>query len=111
MDAQSPKRVREDSIVEAQASSALPTVERSEFEFDDALSTAVKKNGRLHTTQQRPKGPLSAGMPDRMNRYWMAANFLMAGQIYLSDNPLPKLSLTAEDIKPWLLGHWGTSAG
>ena len=111
MDAQGPKQAREDSIFKPQASLAPPVVEQSEFEFDAALSTAVKKNGRPHTTQQLPKGPLSPDLLDRMNRYWMAANFLTVGQIYLSDNPLLKRSLTAEDIKPRLLGHWGTSAG
>ena len=46
-----------------------------------------------------------------MHRYWQAANYLTVGQIYLSDNPLLKRPLTAEHIKPRLLGHWGTSAG
>jgi xylulose-5-phosphate/fructose-6-phosphate phosphoketolase len=90
---------------------APPLVEQSEFEFDATLSTAVKKNGRPHTTQPLPKGPLSPDLLDRMNRYWMAANFLTVGQIYLSDNPLLRRSLTVQDIKPRLLGHWGTSAG
>ena len=111
MDGQGPKQVREDPNLKPQANMAPPAVEQSEFEFDAALSTAVKRNGRPHAAQQLPKGPLSPDLLDRMNRYWMAANFLTVGQIYLSDNPLPKRSLTAEDIKPRLLGHWGTSAG
>jgi xylulose-5-phosphate/fructose-6-phosphate phosphoketolase len=111
MDTQGTKQASEKSISNEQASLAPPVVEQSEFEFDAALSTAIKKNGRPHATQQLPKGPLSPDLLDRMNRYWMAANFLTVGQIYLSDNPLPRRSLTAEDIKPRLLGHWGTSAG
>jgi xylulose-5-phosphate/fructose-6-phosphate phosphoketolase len=111
MDGQGPKQALEQSISREQAGLAPPVVEQSEFEFDAALSTAIKKNGRPHTTQQLPKGPLSPALLDRMNRYWMAANFLTVGQIYLSDNPLPRRSLTADDIKPRLLGHWGTSAG
>jgi xylulose-5-phosphate/fructose-6-phosphate phosphoketolase len=46
-----------------------------------------------------------------MQRYWCAANYLCVGQIYLLDNPLLREPLTKENIKPRLLGHWGTSAG
>ena len=47
----------------------------------------------------------------RMNAYWRAANYLSVGQIYLYDNPLLKVPLTIEHIKPRLLGHWGTTPG
>lgn len=56
-------------------------------------------------------GPLSPDLLDRMNRYWHAANYLCVGQIYLKANALLREPLTAEHIKPRLLGHWGTSAG
>jgi xylulose-5-phosphate/fructose-6-phosphate phosphoketolase len=46
-----------------------------------------------------------------INAYWRAANYLSAGQIYLLDNPLLRKPLTAEHIKPRLLGHWGTTPG
>jgi len=46
-----------------------------------------------------------------MDKYWRAANYLSVGQIYLLDNPLLKRPLTIEDIKPRLLGHWGTTPG
>lgn len=46
-----------------------------------------------------------------MHDYWQAANYLSAGQIYLQANPLLKELLSAADIKPRLLGHWGTSPG
>ena len=46
-----------------------------------------------------------------MDAYWRAANYLSVGQIYLSDNPLLKKTLTKEHIKPRLLGHWGTTPG
>lgn len=46
-----------------------------------------------------------------LDRYWRAANYLSAGQIYLLANPLLREPLTAEHIKPRLLGHWGTSPG
>ncbi|RDI34357.1 phosphoketolase family protein [Lentzea flaviverrucosa] len=46
-----------------------------------------------------------------VDAYWRAANYLSAGQIYLMDNPLLTEPLTAEHIKPRLLGHWGTTPG
>jgi xylulose-5-phosphate/fructose-6-phosphate phosphoketolase len=46
-----------------------------------------------------------------MQRYWNAANYLTVGQIYLQANPFLKEPLRPEDIKPRLLGHWGTSPG
>jgi len=48
---------------------------------------------------------------DKMNAYWRAANYLSVGQIYLYDNPLLKIPLTIDHVKPRLLGHWGTTPG
>src|SRR5712692_4395291 len=47
----------------------------------------------------------------RINAYWRAANYISAGQIYLLDNPLLRRPLVLSDIKPRLLGHWGTTPG
>ena len=47
----------------------------------------------------------------RLDAYFRAANYLTAGQIYLMDNPLLRRPLDPSDIKPRLLGHWGTSPG
>jgi xylulose-5-phosphate/fructose-6-phosphate phosphoketolase len=55
--------------------------------------------------------PLSADLLRRMDAYWRAANYLSVGQIYLYDNALLQQPLKAEDIKPRLLGHWGTTPG
>ncbi len=46
-----------------------------------------------------------------IDTWWRAANYLTVGQIYLQDNPLLRDPLTPEQIKPRLLGHWGTSPG
>ena len=46
-----------------------------------------------------------------LDGYWRAANYLSAGQIYLMANPLLRQPLRPEDIKPRLLGHWGTTPG
>lgn len=55
--------------------------------------------------------PLSPDLIQKMNAYWSAANYLSVGQIYLYDNPLLKIPLKLEHVKPRLLGHWGTTPG
>ncbi|HEY2586754.1 MAG TPA: phosphoketolase family protein [Tepidisphaeraceae bacterium] len=55
--------------------------------------------------------PLSPELLQTMDAWWRAANYLSVGQIYLFKNPLLKRPLTREDIKPRLLGHWGTTPG
>src|SRR5438094_654869 len=55
--------------------------------------------------------PLTADELRLIDAYWRAANYLSVGQIYLFDNPLLKRPLRLEDIKPRLLGHWGTTPG
>ncbi|WP_058234645.1 phosphoketolase family protein [Devriesea agamarum] len=46
-----------------------------------------------------------------LDAWWRASNYLTVGQIYLKSTPLNPQELTSEDIKPRLLGHWGTSPG
>ncbi|OCC11070.1 phosphoketolase [Streptomyces sp. PTY087I2] len=46
-----------------------------------------------------------------LDAHWRAANYLAVGQIYLMANPLLTRPLVPDDIKPRLLGHWGTSPG
>lgn len=46
-----------------------------------------------------------------LDAYWRAANYLSVGQIFLWDNPLLKRPLSLADVKPMLLGHWGTTPG
>ena len=46
-----------------------------------------------------------------INDYWNAANYLSVGQLYLLDNPLLKRKLSMNDIKPNVVGHWGTAPG
>jgi len=55
--------------------------------------------------------PLSPDLLLKMHAYWRAANYLSVGQIYLQDNALLERPLKIEDIKPRLLGHWGTTPG
>ena len=43
--------------------------------------------------------------------YFRSANYLSATQLYLLDNPLLKRKLSINDIKPRIVGHWGTAPG
>src|SRR6266705_3739267 len=56
-------------------------------------------------------GLLTDSSVQALDAYWRAANYLSVGQIYLMANPLLTEPLRAEQIKPRLLGHWGTSPG
>lgn len=46
-----------------------------------------------------------------IKKYVRATNYLSAIQLYLRDNFLLERGLHGEDIKPRLLGHWGTCPG
>ena len=48
---------------------------------------------------------------EKMDKYWRAANYLSAAQLYLLDNPLLKRELRRDDIKKKIVGHWGTVPG
>ena len=64
-------------------------------------------SNKAHATDK----PLAPDLLEKMNAYWRAANYLSVGQIYLYDNPLLRQPLQMEQIKPRLLGHWGTTPG
>ena len=65
----------------------------------------------INRTEATTEGPLSPELLHKMDAYWRAANYLSVGQIYLKDNPLLERPLTLDDVKPRLLGHWGTTPG
>src|ERR1700751_790449 len=72
------------------------------------------RTGSSRTTalmETATSAPLPPVLLNKMDAYWRAANYLTVGQIYLQDNPLLEVPLTREDIKPRLLGHWGTTTG
>ena len=78
----------------------------------DTLLHPDNNNKDASTISTDSKSPY---LPDAelqlLHRWWHAANYLTIGQIYLQDNPLLTRPLTPTDIKPRLLGHWGTSPG
>jgi xylulose-5-phosphate/fructose-6-phosphate phosphoketolase len=46
-----------------------------------------------------------------LQKYRRAANYIAAAMIFLQDNAYVKRDLKFDDIKPRLLGHWGTCPG
>ena len=56
-------------------------------------------------------GPLAPNELQLIDAYWRAANYLSVGQIYLLSNPLLRKPLEPSDVKPRLLGHFGTVPG
>ena len=48
---------------------------------------------------------------EKILRKIRAANYLTVAQLFLKQNFLLKSDLSADDIKPRLLGHWGTCPG
>ena len=46
-----------------------------------------------------------------MDEYFRVLNYLSVAQLYLLDNPLPRKPLSMDDIKPNVVGHWGTAPG
>jgi xylulose-5-phosphate/fructose-6-phosphate phosphoketolase len=58
------------------------------------------------------QSPLTATELKSLDAYWRAANYLSVGQIYLlGENPLLREPLRPDQVKPRLLGHWGTTPG
>jgi xylulose-5-phosphate/fructose-6-phosphate phosphoketolase len=82
------------------------------YQFDTTISSATTATLPEDATPTAPaSGPLSPDLLERMIRYWQTANYLTAGQIYLQANPLLREPLAVDQLKPRLLGHWGTSPG
>ncbi|MBK9435471.1 MAG: phosphoketolase family protein [Micrococcales bacterium] len=74
----------------------------------------ASKTKRANPSRSRVKvspGAVEPAEIDALDRWFRAANYLSVGQIYLLNNPLLKRPLVSSDIKPRLLGHWGTTPG
>ena len=55
--------------------------------------------------------PLSPDELRNIDAYWRASLYLCLGMLYLKQNPLLREPLKVAQIKPRLLGHWGSDAG
>ncbi|MCJ1283516.1 hypothetical protein MMC26_002846 [Xylographa opegraphella] len=68
---------------------------------DDVLKLAVRLD----------KSKLDETDYNGLKQFRRAANYIAAAMIFLGDNVLLERDLTFDDIKPRLLGHWGTCPG
>src|SRR4051812_40996761 len=80
------------------------------------VGAGVRSNvsGMVQTHSRRPVSRRKAVAESELRKLdalWRASNYLSVGQIYLLDNPLLRRPLTRADVKPRLLGHWGTTPG
>ncbi len=66
-------------------------------------------NKKIKTAKSKSKGVINP--VEAIKKYVRAANYLTAAQIFLGDNFLLERKLSFDDIKPRLLGHWGTCPG
>ena len=81
------------------------------YDFDPTISSAVQRRTRADRTAAERRRAARAGTARPDAPLLDAANYLTVGQIYLQENPLLREPLRPEQIKPRLLGHWGTSPG
>ena len=87
--------------------SALSSIEAK---FDKVMHH-TSTNVSTHSSAINSSSYLSEEELGLLQRWWSACNYLTIGQIYLQDNALLTRPLVPADIKPRLLGHWGTSPG
>jgi xylulose-5-phosphate/fructose-6-phosphate phosphoketolase len=62
-------------------------------------------------TRLQPQTPMTRERLADLDAFWRAANFLGISQLYMMENALLLRPLEARQIKPRLLGHWGTQPG
>jgi len=55
--------------------------------------------------------PLGAAELRNIDAYWRASLYLCLGMLHLKANPLLREPLKLADLKPRLLGHWGSDPG
>ena len=77
------------------------------------VQTRVRENMAVATEKsQKRANPLSPDLLRRMNAYWRAANYLSrSARSIFYDNPRLKRPLELSDVKPLIVGHWGTTPG
>jgi xylulose-5-phosphate/fructose-6-phosphate phosphoketolase len=90
----------------------MKTKKMSEKNIANEVKKGFEENIAVKTEKlNKMTKPLSPELLRKMNAYWRAANYLSVGQIYLYDNPMLKTPLKLDQVKPRLLGHFGTTPG
>lgn len=84
-----------------------PNVTPSQLSSKATTATLSSLAVQLNTEEVSEK---ARAQLENIQLSWRASCFLAAAQIFLQSNAGMKESLTHDDIKARLLGHWGTSA-
>lgn len=74
------------------------------------MKNSITQNS-IASTESLQRATLPPELLTKMDAYWRAANYISVGQIYLYDNPLLRRPLEQSDVKPLVVGHWGTTPG
>ena len=90
--------------------STATTSGTSSLRHDQGCSEAMTHNAETGW-RTGSNGELTDDAIRRIDAWFRAANYLSVGQIYLLNNPLLRTPLSRDDVKPRLLGHWGTTPG
>ena len=85
--------------------------DESEFRLGHQQRPAAAESETVNRLHIMNTNTLTPELLEKRDAYWRAANYVSVGQMYLYDNPLLKPPLALTDIKPMLLGHWGTTPG
>jgi xylulose-5-phosphate/fructose-6-phosphate phosphoketolase len=82
-----------------------PTKTSEPIRSDDKITAYGTARSTVRET------PLSSDELQKIDSYWRASLYLSLGMLYLKENPLLQDPLELAQIKPRLLGHWGSDAG
>jgi xylulose-5-phosphate/fructose-6-phosphate phosphoketolase len=85
------------------------TEDRYKEVSDNHTENAISAYGTARSTVRG--APLSSEELQKIDSYWRASLYLSLGMLYLKENPLLREPLKLAQIKPRLLGHWGSDAG
>jgi xylulose-5-phosphate/fructose-6-phosphate phosphoketolase len=81
-------------------------------DFAEVESPSTESFSAYGPTRSTVSGtPLNPDELQQTDAYWRASLYVCLGMLYLQKNPLLRQPLKLEDIKPRMLGHWGSDAG
>ena len=75
-----------------------------------ALASRIPEQSLLMSARL-PTPKLDEKTAEALTEWRRAANYIAAAMIFLGDNVLVEKDLSFDNIKPRLLGHWGTCPG
>ncbi|MGW8186069.1 MAG: phosphoketolase family protein [Desulfobacterales bacterium] len=83
----------------------------SSSERSETVAPTENPSAYGKTRSSIQEAPLSPEALGKIDAYWRASIYLCLGMLYLKNNPLLRVPLELEHVKPRLLGHWGSDPG